>query len=114
MISFIFWHLPGPYAWALRSGAGHALEHACFLLGAYGFWAVVMARGPRAPGAGAGIAFVATAALLIPPVHIYYQVKGAYRLRGWSALLRTSILLVCITVILPIFLLLLLGLGLTG
>ena len=51
---------------------------------------------------------------MIPPLHIFFQMKGAYRLRGWSALLRTFILLIFITLILPIFLLLLLGLGLTG
>jgi putative membrane protein len=61
---FVFWHLPRPYAWALRDEAGHALEHGCFFVSALAFWSVVMAHRSRAPGDGARLAFVGTAALL--------------------------------------------------
>jgi hypothetical protein len=40
--------------------------------------------------------------------------KGAYRLRGWSALLRTIVLLWLISFVVLIFGLLLLTLGLVG
>lgn len=53
-------------------------------------------------------------AMLVPPVHIFFQMKGAYRLRGWNAALRTFVLLNFITFIVTIFALLLLGLGLLG
>ena len=39
---FALWHLPGPYAWALRNQAIHVLEHAAFLLSAFAFWSVVI------------------------------------------------------------------------
>jgi putative membrane protein len=61
---FVFWHLPGPYVFALHSEAAHALEHASFFLGAFGFWSVAMARAARPPGDGARLLFVSTAALL--------------------------------------------------
>lgn len=61
---FLLWHAPRLYSWALHSEAAHALEHASFFLGAYGFWSIVLApaRG-HAPGYGARALFVATAAL---------------------------------------------------
>jgi putative membrane protein len=39
---FAFWHLPGPYGWALRSAPLHVLEHASFLASAFAFWSVVL------------------------------------------------------------------------
>lgn len=89
-------------------------DHAVFVTYSLSFMSLLSIVLTIAGGLGVAIQVIATAAMLIPPVHIYYQMKGAYRLRGWSALLRTSILLVFIALILPIFLLLLLGLGLTG
>jgi hypothetical protein len=43
------WHLPGPYQLALRSPAWHAVEHACFLLGALLFWFPVVQPWPSVP-----------------------------------------------------------------
>ncbi len=62
---FLLWHLPRLYSWALHSEVAHALEHASFFLGAYGFWSTILApaRG-HAPGYGARLLFVASAALL--------------------------------------------------
>ncbi|RTL88487.1 MAG: c-type cytochrome [Hyphomicrobiales bacterium] len=62
---FLLWHMPSLYGWALRSESGHALEHGSFFIGAYGFWSLVLApvRG-RAPGHGARLLFVGTAALM--------------------------------------------------
>jgi len=51
------------------------------------------------------------AALLIPPLHIYKQLREAYSLRRFSALWRTIVLLVFITFVLTLFLNLLLLLG---
>lgn len=51
---------------------------------------------------------------LIAPVHIFFQMKGAYRLSTISALLRTFVLLIMTIFILVIFLLLLLMLGVIG
>ena len=53
-----------------------------------------------------------TAGSLIPPIHIYKQLKGAYSLGRWSALIRTAILVIFIfCAIVPIFALTLVYLG---
>jgi hypothetical protein len=52
--------------------------------------------------------------VLIPPVHIYKQLRGAYALSRFSALWRTMILLVFIVIILVLFLDVLLVLGALG
>lgn len=60
----------------------------------------------------AGLPQVAGFAMLIPPVHIYRQLKGAYGLSGRGALARTVLLCVFAAVALGLFLLMLFGLGL--
>ena len=47
-----------------------------------------------------------------PPVHIFFQLRGAYQLRWFSALWRTFALLIFATITLTLFAVLLLGLGL--
>ncbi len=60
----------------------------------------------------AGLPQVAGFAMLIPPFHIYRQLKGTYALSGASALLRTILLCAFSTVALFLFFLLLFALGL--
>lgn len=63
--AFVFWHLPGPYAWALQNEAVHVLEHLLFLLTAFAFWSVVIEPlGRRRLDYGASLLFVATAAII--------------------------------------------------
>ena len=52
--------------------------------------------------------------LLIPPVHMYRQLRGAYQLPRWSALWRTVMLLISAAAASTLFLLLLLALGVLG
>jgi hypothetical protein len=47
-----------------------------------------------------------------PPIHIFVQLRGTYRLRWYSALWRTFALLVFASITLTLFLMFLLGLGL--
>ena len=54
------------------------------------------------------------ATVLIPPVHIYKQLRGAYRLSRFSAFWRTMVLLLFIVIILVLFLDALLVLGALG
>lgn len=62
---------------------------------------------------GVALWVVTTAAMLIPPFHIYRQLKGTYRLSRTSALIRTSLLITLIyCAIVPAFALMLLYLGL--
>ena len=51
-------------------------------------------------------------ALFVPPVHLFFQLKGAYELRWYSALWRTVVLMNVAFVTLTLFAFLLLGLGL--
>jgi hypothetical protein len=105
-----------PFVWLLffwkRRFKGY--DHAVFVTYSLAFMSLLSIILTIAAGLGLAAGAISTAALLIPPLHIFFQMKGAYRLRGWSALLRTFVLLICISVILPVFLLLLLGLGLMG
>jgi hypothetical protein len=105
-----------PFVWLLffwrRRYKGY--DHAVFVTYSLSFMSLLSIVLTIAGGLGLAVSVIGSAAVFIPPLHIFFQMKGAYRLRGWSALLRTAILLVFISVILPLFLLLLLGLGLTG
>jgi hypothetical protein len=64
--------------------------------------------------AGVNSVVITVAALLIPPIHIYRQLKGAHEIGRFGALIRTFLLIVFSTIALTLFLLLLLGLGLNG
>ena len=60
----------------------------------------------------AGLPQVAGFAMLIPPIHIYRQLKGTYGLSSGGALVRTVLLVAFATLALGLFLLVLFGLGL--
>jgi hypothetical protein len=64
--------------------------------------------------AGVNGAVIGAATMIIPPIHIYRQLKGAYEIGRFGALIRTFLLIVFSTIALTLFLLLLLGLGLNG
>jgi hypothetical protein len=66
----------------------------------------------RALGLPGGIALLAI--LIVPPVHIYRQLKGAYGLSRASALWRTAALLVLSAIALALFSAILLVLGVFG
>jgi hypothetical protein len=66
----------------------------------------------RAIGLGSGI--LGLAAMLIPPVHMYRQLRGAYALSRGSALWRAFVLVNLTGVALGLFVMLLLGLGVLG
>ena len=61
-----------------------------------------------------GLPGVSLAALIAPPLHLYKQLRGAYRLGRGSALWRTGALLIFAFLALCLFMALLLGLGLMG
>ena len=63
---------------------------------------------------GVSLTILTVLGAVIPPFHIYRQLRGGYRLRRGSALFRTALLLVFIQVIAILFLMLVLGLGLIG
>jgi len=56
-----FWHLPGPYDWALANEGVHTLEHFCFFITALMFWSLVIEPfGRRRLDYGSTLIFVAT------------------------------------------------------
>jgi hypothetical protein len=57
---------------------------------------------------------VSLAVMIVPPMHIYRDLKGAYGLSRWSAAWRTAALLVMSFVALSLFALILLTLGVFG
>jgi cytochrome c oxidase assembly factor CtaG len=63
-IALWFWHVPGPYGWALADGRVHVLEHLSFLLTALAFWTLVLQPyGRQQGGHGMALILVATYAL---------------------------------------------------
>lgn len=54
------------------------------------------------------------AMILVPPIHMYRQLRGAYRLSRWSAAWRTFVLLIFANVAAGLFFTLLLALGVLG
>jgi len=63
---------------------------------------------------GLSEALIGLAIVLVPPLHIYRQLRGAYALSRWSALWRTAVLLLCATLALGLFLALLMLVGVLG
>jgi hypothetical protein len=55
-----------------------------------------------------------TLLVAIPPIHMFRQLKAAYGLSAFGALLRTSMLLVAASIVLVFFVLILLALGVMG
>ena len=63
--SFVFWHIPGPYRWALENEDVHVVEHLSFFLTSLAFWSIVIEPfGRRRLSHGATLLFVVTAAVL--------------------------------------------------
>ncbi|HEX8381014.1 MAG TPA: DUF3667 domain-containing protein [Allosphingosinicella sp.] len=58
--------------------------------------------------------FAGFAMLLVPPVHIYRQLRGAYELSRWSAIWRTAVLINFAFIAATLFFTLLLTLGVLG
>ncbi|HEX7964157.1 MAG TPA: cytochrome c oxidase assembly protein [Gammaproteobacteria bacterium] len=41
-LALVFWHLPGPYGWALEDEGIHTFEHACLFVTSLMFWSLVI------------------------------------------------------------------------
>ena len=66
-VALCFWHLPGPYGWALRHEWVHDLEHASFLALSLAFWTIVIEPygQRRALSYGATIVFVVSSGFVM-------------------------------------------------
>jgi putative membrane protein len=64
--TFVFWHAPGPYQWAVDNSGVHIVEHLSFFVSSLMFWALVLPiphRRPRLAHGSALLLVVATAVL---------------------------------------------------
>jgi hypothetical protein len=108
-----------PFVWMLflhRRGYRQykAYDHTVFVTYSIAFMslgviALSLLRALGMPEAVAGMAMV-----FVPPVHMYRQLRGAYRLSRWSAVWRTFVLLNFTGVAIGLFALLLLAFGVLG
>ncbi|MDX2234454.1 MAG: DUF3667 domain-containing protein [Hyphomonadaceae bacterium] len=88
-------------------------DHVVFSLYSLSFMSLFFVSLVVIGGAGEWAEAVAlTAAFLVPPVHMFYHLQGAYRLKWWSAFWRTALLLFFILFTIIIFALAILALGL--
>ncbi|URW75196.1 DUF3667 domain-containing protein [Sphingomonas donggukensis] len=102
-----------PFLWILfplRRGVG-LYDHAIFATYSLSFMSLLMVALGLLGLIGIPNAVLVIAALAIPPVHIYHQFKRAYLLTRFGALWRTFWMVNFIGIIVPMFVLMLLYLG---
>jgi len=88
-----------------------AFDHLVFVTYSIAFMSLAFITLVLIGAIGLGGAWAGLAALIVPPLHIYRQLRGAYHLGRFSAIWRTAALLVFAGVAMSLFLLLLLALG---
>lgn len=91
-----------------------AYDHTVFVTYSITFMSLLLIAFVLLETMGLPDGWLVLALLLIPPVHMYRQLKGAYRLSRWSALWRTVTLLAGASVAVSLFMTLLLALGVLG
>ena len=90
----------------------HLYDHAIFVTYSLAFMMLLVITLILAGVIGIGAGFVTMAALLVPPIHMFAQLRGAYSLRKRSALWRTVVLTMFSFIVLSAFFVLLLLHGL--
>ena len=89
-------------------------DHTVFVTYSLCFMTLLMVTLSLGRAAGAPNDLLKAALLFLPPIHMYRQLRDAYQLRWWSALLRTLLLMWAAIVVLGLFVLLLVALGVAG
>lgn len=104
-----------PFVWLLFfwKRQYHLYDHAIFITYSIAFMSLLFIVITIAGKLGMPEGFVIAASLGVPVVHLFRQMKQAYELRWFSALLRTLVLLFFITIVVTVFMLLLVLLGMT-
>jgi hypothetical protein len=102
-----------PFVWLLFAFRRRfkAYDHIVFVTYSIGFMTLLMVA-LSLIRAAIGDALNDLAVIIVPPVHMYRQLKGAYGLRRAGALWRTAVLLIFAFVSALLFFALLIGLGL--
>ncbi|MGZ8335127.1 MAG: DUF3667 domain-containing protein [Allosphingosinicella sp.] len=105
-----------PFVWLLFfwTRRFHFYDHTVFVTYSLSFMTMLATLLMILGFAGAPRAVIATAAVFVPPIHMFRQLKQAYRLHWASALLRTFLLLNFCSITAGLFFVILLGLGALG
>ncbi|WP_305097142.1 DUF3667 domain-containing protein [Croceibacterium aestuarii] len=99
------------FLWRRRFGI---YDHSVFVTYSLAFMTLFYVVLVLLSGLGISAGALRTIAVVVPPIHIYRQLKGAYGLTRFSALWRTTVLCAFIFVILFLFIDVLLVLGALG
>lgn len=89
-------------------------DHAVFVTYSLCFVTLMLVALSLLRAAGGHSGFAVLAMSILPPVHMYRQMREAYRLRWWSALIRTIMLAIFATTAAVLFMLMLIALGVLG
>ena len=89
-----------------------AYDHLVFITYSIAFMSLALIAFVLLRSIGLGDGLLTLLFLLVPPVHMYRQLKGAYQLSRWSAFWRTFLLLNFASVAMTLFFLMLLAFGL--
>jgi hypothetical protein len=105
-----------PFLWLLFpfSRRFRLYDHTVFVTYSLCFMTLLVIAASLLRAAGVSGGFLFLPLLLIPPFHMYRQLRGTYRLRRFSALWRTFLLLIFAGIAATLFMLLLLALGVLG
>ena len=92
----------------------HLYDHAVFVTYSLSFMMLLVILASVAASLGVSAGIWGAALSIIPPIHIYKQLRGAYGLSRFGAYARLFLLLILISIILSIFAVLLLFIGVLG
>jgi hypothetical protein len=110
--SWLIIPLSVPFVWLLFpfSRRFRPYDHAVFVTYSLCFMSLLVVAGVLLQSAG--LTAIAGLLWLIPPFHIYRQLKGAYELTRWGALWRTALLTLFALLVISLFAALVVGVGL--
>lgn len=89
----------------------HLYDHAIFVTYSITFMMLLLTLLSISAAAGASSDITQTAMVLVPPIHLYKQLRGAYGVSRSGALVRLFLLLISISIVLVLFSILLLLFG---
>lgn len=92
----------------------HLYDHAIFITYSISFMMLFVVVLSLAAGLGLSAAIWGVALVVIPPLHLYKQLRGAYGLSRFGARVRLILLSIMIFIVLILFSTLLLALGMSG
>jgi hypothetical protein len=92
----------------------HLYDHAIFVTYSISFMMLLLILLSIAAAVGVSAAIWGVALVFVPPIHMYKQLRGTYRLSRFGAAVRLFVLLIAISIVLVLFTVLLVILGVLG